>query len=212
MPTQIANSESLQLRRWFRDGCLVRPVLVVCVIWVLAGLAPATDAESPEASTFDVFGLVGQRLALMKGVAHWKYVHGVQIEDLDREAIVLDRSVAVAVAEGIDDDSVRAFFQSQIDAAKDIQHCWIARWQAGEGLPEGEPPDLTEQVRPQLLQIGESLIASLPGLLADGATWDGSNAQVFEAEVDVECLSADKRSAIYESLVQIEPKEGSTKR
>ncbi|NIP77428.1 MAG: chorismate mutase, partial [Xanthomonadales bacterium] len=63
-----------------------------------------------------------------KPVAAWKHARGKPVEDLEREAVVVDRAAADAAAAGLDPETARPFFMAQIDAAKSVQHCWIARW------------------------------------------------------------------------------------
>jgi len=162
--------------------------------------AAFAQSDGSAASLTRVFQLIGERLSLMKPVAHWKFVRDAEIEDMDREAVVLNAAVADALGVGIDGTSVRPFFQAQIDGAKDIQECWFARWRAGEDLPEGEPPDLVEDIRPQLLEIGSALLTGLADAVSDRNRIDDSTTPAFHDAVRVECLSDDMRSEIFAQL------------
>ena len=75
-----------------------------------------------------IAALVHARLALMKDVAAYKYLNGIPVEDLDREAIVLVHATEQAYDAGLNGETMAPFFKTQIDAAKAIQRCWIDRW------------------------------------------------------------------------------------
>jgi hypothetical protein len=53
------------------------------------------------------------------------------------------------------------FFTAQIEAAKAMQLCWIARWTNGAASPPAEAPDLSSEIRPRLSEIGDAQIAAL---------------------------------------------------
>jgi len=86
------------------------------------GLEPrgAFDAKSRLAD------LVGRRLLLMPLVAEAKRREGRPIEDLAREAKVIDAWVASARAAGLDEASVAVFARAQIEAAKSVQRAVLA--------------------------------------------------------------------------------------
>src|SRR4051794_6520287 len=60
--------------------------------------------------------LIGERLAVMPDVARHKYNSGAAVEDLPREAQVIEAVTAQAVEAGLDKDLAAKFFQAQIDA------------------------------------------------------------------------------------------------
>ncbi|MEK9591863.1 MAG: chorismate mutase, partial [Gammaproteobacteria bacterium] len=64
---------------------------------------------------------IAARLALMKPVAHSKWVTGRAIEDTDREKVVIEQAVISGLQYGITTDSTITFFEAQIEAAKAIQ-------------------------------------------------------------------------------------------
>lgn len=160
-------------------------IRALCVA-VLLALPAAVAAEGTAA-------LVAERLSVMKDVAQWKHVRGAPVEDLDREKVVLDKAVAVAEAEGLASDTVRPFFAAQIEAAKDIQRCWIARWEGGAALPAGAPPDLKADIRPRLIALGEAILAAIRADLSAGRSPAGE-----AGTIRLDCLSdaaADRVSA-----------------
>lgn len=148
-----------------------------------------------------VFARIAERLALMKAVAAWKLAHGAAIEDPEREAVVLEEAAAAAAAAGLAAESAQPFFEAQIEAAKAIQRCWIARWDVG--APPGPPPDLGTEIRPRLLAIGAALLANLGAALASGLVFERHRAADFATAVDLECLSPAARDAIYHALASL---------
>lgn len=123
---------------------------------VSASLAPASEASTgPDAGE-----LISQRLALMDDVAAFKWAGGLPIEDLDRERIVLDAAVRSGLDHGLTVSSVEAFFALQIKAAKEIQAYWFDQWRDGGEAPPA--PDLATTIRPQIVALGDAILAAAP--------------------------------------------------
>lgn len=172
---------------------------------VVAGMAIALlalPAAAEDAAT--VHGLIADRLALMKPVAAWKMERGAPVEDLEREAVVLDKAVASAEENGLDGATARPFFEAQIAAAKAIQTCWIGRWGYGEATPPAEVPDLREEIRPQLIDLGARMLEAIGGALEAGVTFDGAGKAAFDERVNLPCLDRFSRLRIYTALGAIE--------
>ncbi|MAV28106.1 MAG: chorismate mutase AroQ, gamma subclass [Gammaproteobacteria bacterium] len=112
----------------------------------------SADREEPR-------GLVEARLLLMKDVARYKWHHQRPIEDLARERVVLKHARSDALRHGLDVDSYAAFMNAQINAAKVIQQYWFRHWQRGHAPTVG--PDLTTELRPELITLGERIAQSL---------------------------------------------------
>ncbi len=109
---------------------------------------------------------VGERLDLMPLVAEAKRETGAPVTVPDREAFVIEAALAAARTAARDarldplpDRAVRAFFEAQIRAAKEIQRAIL------EG-PAGQGPaaDLDTALRPALSRIGERIAFLLPML------------------------------------------------
>lgn len=103
---------------------------------------------------------VAERRSLMPLVAEAKRHSGAAVEDLEREAVVLDAGVRsvqrAAAALGVEapaEDKVREFFQSEIDAAKRIQRETLSKPRP----PGGRLADLEHEIRPALLRIGDRI-------------------------------------------------------
>ncbi len=181
-----------------------RVLLLFCALGlglVVLVTRPMQASAEPAAQT--VFERIAERLSLMQPVAAWKLANDVPVEDLAREAVVLDSATGAAVEAGLDAETARAFFEAQIEAAKDIQRCWIGRWQSGTAQPPESTPDLTTEIRPRLLELGVELLDSIEAALADGVTFDAALAGDFAATADIDCLSDPSRDAIYSALGQL---------
>ncbi len=174
---------------------MIRALAIAALLALSPGPAGADDPLR-----MMVYDLITQRLALMKPVAAWKDAQGAPVADVERELVVIDRAVADAALAGLDPESARPFFAAQIDAAKAIQTCWIARWEAGEAAKMTDPPDLKSQVRPELLAIGTALLYAIRRALAAGVDFDPDHAEKFWEAVDLDCLDPAVRDAIHRRL------------
>src|SRR4051812_5818787 len=111
--------------------------------------------------------LIGERLAVMPDVARHKYNSGAAVEDLPREAQVIEAVTAQAVEAGLDKDLAAKFFQAQIDASKMIQSERIAAWKAENHAPFTDVPDLKTAIRPKLDALTPAMLAALKGPLPE---------------------------------------------
>lgn len=174
----------------------MRYLAVVSFLLTLA-IAGSAAAETPSAR---VYSLIDARLELMQPVAAWKNARGVAVEDREREAVVLEKAVEAAAERGIEPESAVAFFRSQIEAAKEIQFCWLQRWENGSAAPPSAVPDLKAEIRPQLIEIGADLLSATQQSLAAGAGFDLA---AFRSAVEVDCLSGETRDLLFEALTSL---------
>ena len=143
----------------------------------------------------DIEETIAARLALMKPVAHSKWVAGRAIEDTDREKVVIEQAVISGLQYGITTDSTTTFFEAQIEAAKAIQRYWFSAWQ--DEPPEGLAPDLTATIRPQLLELGDRILSQL----SDTRSLPFAR---FQKATQIEGLSLAHQQALFEALAGIE--------
>lgn len=118
------------------------------------------------ASAEDLTQLVEQRLGYMKDVAAYKWQHKLAIENVEREAVVLDAALNQALRFGLTADSSHHFFSVQISAAKEIQGYWFQQWQSHANSAPEQAASLKHEIRPALLSLGEAITTAL----ADGNT------------------------------------------
>ena len=142
-----------------------------------------------------LLSLIGERLAVMPDVARHKYNSGAAVEDLPREAQVIEAVTAQAVADGLDKDVAAKFFQAQIDASKMIQSERIAAWKAEGHAPFTDVPDLKTVIRPKLDALTPAMLAALkdalPELRLGGA---GARLEAYAAGRSVEDQAAFRRA------------------
>lgn len=105
--------------------------------------------------------IMAARLAVMEDVARYKWNNDLPVEDLDREAVVLEVTIARAVDAGVDPDQAAAVIEAQMAAAKAIQKKLFARWHAIDRAPFPDAPSLTEDLRPAISQLTGDLIEAL---------------------------------------------------
>jgi chorismate mutase len=124
-------------------------------------------ALAAETALDTLLRLIGDRLAVMPDVARHKYNSGAAVEDLPREAQVIEAVTAQAVEAGLDKDLAAKFFQAQIDASKMIQSERIAAWKAENHAPFADVPDLRTVIRPKLDALTPAMLAALRDALPE---------------------------------------------
>ena len=158
---------------------------------LLASDAPAVSADSLNV----LLGLIDERLAIMPDVARHKYNSGAAVEDLPREAQVIEAVTAQAVTAGLDKDLAATFFQAQIDASKMIQTERIAAWKVEGRAPFADVPDLGTVIRPKLDALTPAMLAALkealPELKSAGA---GARLEAYTAGRSAEDQAAFRRA------------------
>ncbi len=172
---------------------MMRSLAAVSLVLVLS-TASGAAAETPSEEVYD---LIDARLELMQPVAAWKDARGIAVEDKAREAVVLDKAVKAAAERGVEAESAAAFFRAQIEAAKEIQFCWLERWESGTAAPPSEVPDLKADIRPQLIQIGADLLTATQESLAMETRFELED---FRTAVQVDCLSDQTRDVLFQAL------------
>jgi chorismate mutase-like protein len=167
------------------------PVLSLGLALALGGPMPGGMARAEAAGDAATLpGLVTERLSLMVDVAAWKFLRGLPVEDLPREAAVLEAMATRAGELGLAPAPLVAFSAAQIEAAKAIQSCWIDRWTGGAAPAPTDAPDLAAVIRPEILRLDAALV----GLVAAGA----ASAEMTPPAID--CLSPEVAAALAEAV------------
>lgn len=167
----------------YRLTCLIS---CLCLSWLSVDVSANT--------TESLLQSIHQRLALMRDVAAYKWIHKLPIEDLAREKVVVDAASRGALQHGITPNSSNRFFRVQISAAKEIQEYWFSQW-SNDNAPR-EAPDLIGEIRPLLIQLGDTILAQLP--IAHEIY--GEN---LAGNLVVEGLGEDTRQALLDALGNI---------
>ena len=158
-----------------------------------------------QATTSPLFSSINQRLSHMPQVALYKAQHKLPIEDISREKRVLAQALLAAEKAGLESQSVSAFFEAQIAAAKAIQYRYRAELLSRTMPPNGK--DLTTQIRPALIRLGTQIIKQLTRRLQKGQPISQQDWPAFEQAVQSPYLiEADKR-ALFSSLLKIRLKQ-----
>ena len=160
---------------------------LVCLWFVL--FAPTVTANDAH-----LYQLVHSRLALMKDVAAYKWINEIPIENLEREAFILEKAAAESLRSGIRLEDSKRFFSEQISAAKKIQQYWFSDWENQPG--PAAAPDLDNILRPELIKLGNKITRELKFA-------QPINADLFFATVKIEGLSKDSKARLYESFASI---------
>ena len=152
----------------------------------------------------DLSSLVVQRLQAMKNVAAYKWQENLPIEDIAREEVVLASAVRHGLRYKLTKNSSLHFFETQIDAAKEIQGYWFGVWQRQPELRPDTVMDLNLEIRPALIRLGKSITAALAdkgkklgGLKVEGLS-KATATKLAEAARDVE-IYPDQLAQILDS-------------
>lgn len=180
---------------------MIVPLRAICAAIVITCCCGAPAAAGQDSGA--LYEAIKSRLSLMKPVAAWKLASGVAVEDLAREKVVLEKTSSAATALGISAQTATAFFQAQIDAAKEIQHCWIGRWEKGTSPRMTSYPDLKTQIRPDLIRLGNRILTVLKANLAQDGSARGTGPSGFTSTVRIDCLSEAGSLKIYQALLQV---------
>ena len=137
---------------------------------VLLMFSGSCAAASPLADLTDA---IAARLLLMNDVARYKWNHAQPIVDPEREAALLERATADAVALGLPEAYARRVLAAQIEASRTLQLKLFATWRSEQQPPFPGVPDLAAVQRPGIdgatHRLLEQLKASLCPLTQDDA-------------------------------------------
>lgn len=127
------------------------------------------DASRPDVPRFTgepalvdrILRLEDERLALMPAVAAWKWQHHAAISDPPRERVVILAAGKLARPLGLAAAPIERLFALQIRLARDAESDRERHWRAaGYDFP-GRPPDLKNELRPQLDRLTSELLRAL---------------------------------------------------
>ena len=181
-------------------------VIIRITVFCVVGLFPVIPLnEAINAHNSDIeelFLLINERLSYMEHVALYKERTDSPIEDLEREAVVLMDAVETANELGLFGPSIQSFFKAQISVAKAIQYRYRAGWQSES--PSFVPLNLQETIRPKLSQIGKSIVDKIATLYSNGEQIDEEHRDLFDNSIDIENVSQQDRTRLFDSLLIIE--------
>ena len=173
---------------------------ITVLIWLLS-IAMHSSADT----TAELFSAINSRLAHMQSVADYKETFHLPVEDLAREAIVLEEARLAASAAGLHAASVVMFFETQVTMGKIIQYRRRAALLSGVDVLTS--PDLENVVRPALDALGSKINQLLARRLQEAGSINESDWALFAQIIDDEYLESTDERKLFDSLllVRIQP-------
>jgi len=158
-------------------------------------------ARSASASDLDALvALVDLRLAFMPAVAAAKRAAGRPIEDAEQETRVLAAARTRAAERGLDPAAAEALFRAQIEAARALQHDFLAHpWDL-------ELLDLESEARPALARISELIVTRAADLAAAPDASAPPDARRVARTIDAWLAPETHRLAIARAIVALRPR------
>ena len=175
----------------------MRKIIVAFIVILLSVAAQASENAQP------LFHTINERLQYMDDVAVYKAEHHLPIEDVAREQVVVEKAKAAAGKQGLNPESVEAFFKAQIAVAKAIQYRRRAELLSQPSHQQAR--DLKTVVRPALLQLGDQIIAQIAKYLQHGA-FDAQQYQLFASQVNVKYVTDSDKRLLFNALLKIQRK------
>lgn len=121
---------------------------------------PASAFESAEGLQ-ELRGVMTDRLVVMEQIAKSKWNAGRPVEDVEREAAVLEMTTKMAVAEGLDPDRATRMVRAQMEAAKIVQSAFFAEWRAASVGKHADVADIAITLRPEIGRLTRELIVAV---------------------------------------------------
>ncbi|NRO99576.1 chorismate mutase [Paraburkholderia sp. NMBU_R16] len=128
---------------------------------MLAHCAVSYAGPAGDAGLYPLIDMTAARLQIARQVALAKWDTNQPVEDLPREAKVIEATVEEARALGVPTKLATHFFSDQIEANKLVQYGLLARWRLMGHAPHERRANLAAEIRPHLDIIQKSLISAL---------------------------------------------------
>ena len=163
--------------------------------------ASQSQQVKKQQSASTLFLLINKRLSYMEDVALYKAQKQLPIENIKREQQVLAKAMASAATQDLDPKLIEVFFRAQIDSAKAIQYRYRAELltEAIEKLP----PDLSKEIRPALLRLGDEIIGQIATHIREHGQLERSLMPMFYTLLHQKYLSDRDKQQLFKGLSQI---------
>ncbi|WP_168204034.1 chorismate mutase [Aliikangiella coralliicola] len=156
---------------------------------------------SAENISKELFKAMNERLSYMEDVALFKANHHRPIEDIEREKLVIKKAVITARSLGIEATQIENFFQAQIAVAKAIQYRYRADLLSKPTTRK--PKDLQKFVRPELVQLGETIINKIAARIKSEGQFQPTQFSEFSEIIDVKYVSQSDKRLLFDALLKI---------
>lgn len=140
---------------------LNRLIALLCLLLVGTAASAQMQAGQVHDDLQPLRLAIDQRLLLAQAVARAKWNVQAPVEDLQREAQVIQAAVKQGATLGLPDGWVESVFRAQIEASKIVQRELFANWTAQHAGKFDDAPDLARTVRPELDRITTQILRSL---------------------------------------------------
>ncbi|AJQ94919.1 chorismate mutase [Gynuella sunshinyii] len=173
----------------------MKTLLTTLMLTLLALQANAdTNAET-------LFSTINKRLSYMEDVAIYKADNHLPIEDIGREATVIEQAKDAARQKGLDPSTVESFFQAQIAVAKAIQYRYRAEFLSHP--TDHAARDLNSVVRPELLKLGDQIIEQIAQYQKQYGVFQPSQYDLFSQQINVDYISEGDKQLLFNALLKI---------
>jgi chorismate mutase len=144
-------------------------LVVACALSVVGTFAGARDddGKAPNGDVTALKDAIAARLLLADDVARYKWNHAQPVADPTREAAVLDRTTAAAVALGVPHAYAQRVVAAQIAASRNRQEAWMNSWRRDPHAIFADVPDLAIVQRPALDRATTQLLVQLKAAMCD---------------------------------------------
>lgn len=169
---------------------------ITVLLWLLCSSVVA-NADS----TTELFEAINARLSYMQPVAEYKELFHLPVEDLPREATVLEEAKLAAATAGLQPDSVVEFFRIQMTLSKIIQYRHRATLLSGTAIVD--TPDLENDIRPALDTLGTQINQLLAARIQEIGNINETDWTLFSRIIDDIYLDAANERRLFQSLLPI---------
>ena len=174
-------------------------IILTIILSALTFSSAVSSADSKPSLL--LFKTIDERLGYMKDVALFKAQNQIQVEDIEREKIVLSNAKKLAVRHGLDPNSMEHFFIVQINVAKAIQYRFRAELLTLE-MP-ARSVDLESNIRPALDQLGSDIVALFATLLQNQSAVKEESRKIFIRTLQSQSLSEVEREALFNAMLEV---------
>ncbi|GEM74405.1 gamma subclass chorismate mutase AroQ [Vibrio sagamiensis] len=177
---------------------MMKNYLKLLLAWLI--LLPVSSYADEQAEI--IFQIINERMSYMPDVAIYKANHGLPIEDLARESIVLEKAVATSEKYGLEQNSIKTLVKSLMSSAKVIQYR-VRADALSQKSQVSAPRELKTVVRPALIKLGDNLNNKLYQYLKSGRFFSDSQYDTFKKAVSNPYLEERDKKMIFDALTKV---------
>jgi len=173
----------------------MKKILLVCLLSLFSLQARADITNS------ELFKTINDRLSYMEDVALFKAKNHLPIEDIQREAVVIEKATLSAGERGVDPESVKDFFNAQIAVAKAIQYRYRADLLSRPC--SRQPLDLNKEVRPALIRLGDQLMVQMVAFCKRHGKYQPTSFAEFDKAITIKYVTTADKQLLLNALLKV---------